>query len=108
MTMIPLTPELFPNRPVYWMDDVGPVIIIGEFAFCCECDCESEKDLQEIFVRIYEKPDTLPDDPDEMILKTGTVAKRNFKGENSTVHIRNFIVKFVKDEAYRKDFMITS
>ena len=108
MAMIPLTPELFPNQPVYWMDDVGPVVIIGEFAFCCECDCESEKDLQEIFVWIYEKPDTLPDDPDEMILKTGAVAKRNFKGENSTVHIRNFIVKFVKDEAYRKDFMITS
>ena len=108
MALIALTPDLFPNQPVYWMDDVGPVVIFGAFAFCCECDCESEKDAPEIFVWIHEKPDTLPDDPEEMILKTNAIGKRSFKGENSMVHIRNFIVKFIKDKAYRKDFMITS
>ncbi len=108
MAMIPLTPEVFSNQPIYWMDDVGPVVIMGEYAFCCECDCGSEKDSQEIFVWIYEKPDVLPDDPDEMILKTPAVAKRSFQNENSMVHIRNFIMKFVKDEGYRKEFMIPS
>ena len=108
MAMIPLTPELFPNQPVFWMDDVGPVVMVGEFAVCCECDCKSEKDSQEIFVRIFEKPDVLPDDPDEMIFKTQAVAKRNFKDEDSMVHIRNFVVKFVKDKGYRKDFLIPS
>ena len=54
-----------------------------------------EKDAPEIFVWIHEKPDTLPDDPEEMILKTNAIGKRSFKGENSMVHIRNFIVKFV-------------
>jgi len=108
MAMIPLTPELFPTQPVYWMDDVGPVVIVGEFAVCCECDCQTEKNMQEIFVWIYEKPDVLPDDPDEMIFKTHPVAKRNFKDENSMVHIRNFVVKFIKDKGYRKDFLISS
>ena len=108
MAMIPLTPELFPNQPVYWMDDVGPVVIVGDFAFCCEYDCKAEKDAQEISVRIYEKPDLLPDDPDESILLTRAVAERNFVNENSMVHIRNFIVKFVKNVSYRKDFLIPS
>jgi len=108
MAMIPLTPELFPSQPVYWMDDVGPVVMVGEFAFCCESDCSSERGPQEILVWIFEKPDFLPDDPEAMILKTHTVAKRSFKDENSMVHIRNFVMKFVKDESYRKDFMTSS
>lgn len=106
MAMIPLTPELFPNEPVYWMDDVGPIVVVGEFAFCCECD--SGRESPEILVWIFDRPDALPDDPEEMIPGENPVAKRNFKDENSMVHIRNFIMKFVSDEAYRKDFMIES
>ena len=108
MAMIPLTPELFPNETVYWMDDVGPIVVVGEFAFCCECECDTGQELPEILVWIFEKPGELPDDPDEMIPSAHPVAKRDFKDENSMVHIRNFIMKFVKDEAYRKDFMIES
>ncbi len=106
MAMIPLTPDVFSNQPIYWMDDVGPVVIVGDFAFCCECDCGSEKDSQEIYVSVYEKPKDLPDDPDEMVLKTAAIAKRSFRDESSMVHIRNFIMKFVKDAGYRKGFMI--
>jgi hypothetical protein len=106
MVMIPLTPELFPDKPVLWMDDVGPVVMLGDFAFCCEC--ESGADPQEINVWIYEKPDTLPDDPDQEIPKTRVVGKRNFLDEESTLHIQNFIRKFTTDESYRKDFMVAS
>ena len=104
MAKIPLTPELFPDKPVLWMDDVGPVIVLGEFAFCCECD--SGEEPQEINVWIYAKPDTLPDDPDQEIPKTRVVGKRNFQDENSTLHIQNFIRKFTIDETYRKDFLV--
>ena len=104
MAKIPLIPELFPNMPILWMDDVGPVILIEEFAFCCEC--ESEQELSDIYVCVYEKPDILPDDPRGTIPKTRVLGKRNFHDESSMLHIRNFIMKFAKDEQYRKDYMI--
>ncbi len=104
MAKISLTPELFPNKPILWMDDVGPVIIVGDFAFCCER--ESDQKSPSIDVLIYEKPDILPDDPDEMIPKTREVAERHFKDESSTLHIRNFIIKFAEDKQYRNNFLI--
>ena len=104
MSKIPITLELFPNKPIFWMDDVGAVVLVEKFAFCCEID--SEQDPPDIHVWIYEKPDILPDDPDQMIPKTRVVGKRNFQDENFLIHIQNFIMKFVQDEQYRKDFMI--
>ena len=106
MPKIPLTPEVFSNKPVHWMDEVGPVIMEGKFAFCCEC--EAGEELPEILVWIYEKPNKLPADPFEEIPKTRVVGKRNFQDENSMLHIRNFIIKFSKDPLYRKDFIIAS
>ena len=87
------------------MDDVGPVIIIGDFAFCCES--ESGQESPSIDVSIYERPDILPDDPDETISKTREVGTRHFEDESSTLHIRNFIIKFAEDKQYRKNFLIT-
>jgi len=105
MSKITLTPELFPDKPVLWMDDVGPVVLVGDFVFCCEV--ESEQDPEEICVLIYDKPDILPDnDSDQTIPKMCEVAKRNFQDENSTIHIKNFIMKFVNDEEYRQGFMV--
>lgn len=106
MTKICLTPEVFTEKPILWMEDVGPVVQEGNFIFSCEC--EAGEELPEILVSIFEKPDTLPDDPEEEIPKTRVVGKRNFQGENSTLHIRNFIIKFSADDQYRKDFMIAS
>ena len=106
MAKISLTTELFPNKPTLWMDDVGPVVLEGQFAFCCEC--EPCQEPQGIDVCIFEKPDILPDDPDETIPKTREVGKRHFGDEGSTLHIRNFIIKFAQDEQYRKNFMTTA
>jgi len=104
MAMIALTPEVFPDRPILWMDDVGPVIIVGNYAFCCECEPCTEP--QSIDVNIYEKPKSIPENPDDMIPKTRAVGKRNFQDESNMLHIRNFIIKFAKDPQYRKDFMV--
>ena len=106
MAKIALTPELFINKPVRWMDDVGPVVFAGGFAFCCEYDaCQEPMD---VLVWIYEKPGALPEDANEIIPKTRCLGKRNFIEDNPVLHIRNFILKFVKDESYRKDFLIAS
>lgn len=61
----------------------------------------------DVCVWIYEKPEAVSKDPSELIQKTKAVARRNFEEEdNPVLHIRNFIMKFIKDEEYRKDFMI--
>ena len=102
MAMIALTPEVFPDKPTLWMDDVGPVIIVGNYAFCCECEPSEEQ--QTIEVNIYEKPDKVPKNPDDIIPKTRAVGKRSFLDESNMLHIRNFIIKFAGDPQYRKDF----
>lgn len=106
MAKIPLTHDLFPNKPVLWMEDVGPVVIAGSFAFCCECEAGQEQ--SDIFVWIYEKPETLPEDVSKTIPKTRTIGKRAFEDEKSMLHMRNFILKFVKDKEYRKEFLVAS
>jgi hypothetical protein len=88
------------------MDEVGPVVMEGNFAFCCEC--EAGEELPEVLVLIFEKPEKLPADPLDEIPKTRVVGKRYFKGENSMLHIRNFIIKFSKDPDYRKEFITAS
>ena len=105
MPKVALTQDVFPNKPVHWMDGVGPVILAGNYAFCCEY--EADKECLDVSVMIYEKPEAVPKDPAEMIQQTKAIGTRNFDEEdNPVLHIRNFIMKFIKDEDYRKDFMI--
>jgi hypothetical protein len=103
MAKIALTPEIFENKSVRWMEDVGPVVFVGDFAFCCEY--EADQDPPDILVQIHEKPETIPEDENEMIPMTRHIGKRSFEDENSILHIRNFILKFSTDEQYRKTFI---
>ncbi len=106
MAKIALTPDIFFNKPVRWMQDVGPVVFAGNFAFCCEC--EAAADPIDVSVWIYEKPADLPEDPSAILPRTRPLAKRSFLDDDSMLHIRNFILKFIKDEEYRKAFLIAS
>jgi hypothetical protein len=104
MAKIALTPDLFVNKPVHWMKDVGPVVFAGNFAFCCEY--EAAEDPIDVWVWIYEKPPSLPENPEALLPKTRPLAKRSFLDDDSVLHIRNFILKFVRDADYRKEFLI--